>query len=426
MSMKKIYTFLLPALFLLPSPAWSQPQGNQSAAVFHWRCAASEMLLNNNPVATSPLAFDSIPYAKDYTVVVVYKPVADTEATVWRLALPDSSLRALTTLHIVSDSSRVRYAGLPSTGPAVSTLRQSAPDSVAPYMQLEANPDSLLAVAELLYFDHRLGNAALRRFQTELAIRYGITLGPVDYIDAAGTPVWTYRDNRDFHHRIVGIAHDTIYGLTQLRSHSEESGGLLTLAADSLRPGEYLLCGDNDGPLAFEYDGGTELLGRQWKLQGQNMEERLFSVTINTRDLPLPTDSLVLLVCDELYLPAAVSTDEVRYDHVSLPSDTCRLQLARGPLFWQVAKSQAPGGARTTEPTVTLYPNPTTGHFSLEVRDAEQVQATVYNMQGAVEATFSDSGRSRYLFSGTLPSGNAYFVTVVTESHTRTMKITVK
>ena len=426
MSMKKIYTFLLPALFLLPSPAWGQPQGNQSAAVFHWRCAASGVLLNNNPVATSPLAFDSIPYAKDYTVVVVYKPVADTEAVVWRLLFPDDASRALTTEHIVTDTSRIRYAEHTSGRPLISTLRQSAPDSLAPFVQLVVNPDSLLRVAELLYFDHRLGSAALRRLQSELAIRYGITLGPVNYIDAAGTPVWTHRDNRDFHHRIAGIAHDTLYGLHQLRSRSEEPGGILTLAADSLRQGEYLLCGDNDGALAFEYDGATELLNRQWKLQGKNMEERLFSVTINTRDLPLPTDSLVLLVCDEVYLPAAVSTDEVGYDHVYLPSDTCRLQLARGPLFWQVAKSQAPGGARTTEPTVTLYPNPTTGHFSLEVRDAEQVQATVYNMQGAVEASFSDSGRSRYLFSGTLPSGNAYFVTVVTESHTRTMKITVK
>lgn len=431
MSMKKIYTFLLPALFLLPSPAWSQPQGNQSAAVFHWRCAASEVLLNNNPVATSPLAFDSIPYAKDYTVVVVYKPVADTEATVWRLALPDSSIRALSTLHIVSDSSRVRYAGLPSTGPAVSTLRQSAPDSLASYVQLVANPDSLLAVAELLYFDHRLGSAALRRLQSELAIRYGITLGPVNYLDGNNEPVWTYSRNKAFHHRIAGIAHDTLYGLHQLRSRSEEPGGILTLAADSLRQGEYLLCGDNDGTLAFEYDGATELLNRQWKLQGKNMEERLITVSIDTRDLPQPTDSLVLLVCDELYLPAAVSSDGVRYDHVSLPSDTCLVRLARSPLLWQLAQPVATNANPNSQFSIpnsqfSIYPNPTTGHFSLEVRDAERVQATVYNMQGAVEATFSDSGRGRYLFSGTLPPGNAYFVTVVTESHTRTMKITVK
>ncbi len=431
MSMKKIYTFLLPALFLLPSPAWGQPQGNQSAAVFHWRCAASGVLLNNNPVATSPLAFDSIPYAKDYTVVVVYKPVADTEAVVWRLLFPDDASRALTTEHIVTDTSRIRYAEHTSGRPLVSTLRQSAPDSVAPYMQLEANPDSLLAVAELLFFDHRLGSAALRRLQTELAIRYGITLGPVDYIDAAGTPVWTYRDNRDFHHRIAGIAHDSLYGLHQLRSRSEEPGGILTLAADSLRQGEYLLCGDNDGTLAFEYDGATELLNRQWKLQGKNMEERLITVSIDTRDLPQPTDSLVLLVCDEIYLPAAVSSDGVRYDHVSLPSDTCLVRLARSPLLWQLAQPVATNANPNSQFSIpnsqfSIYPNPTTGHFSLEVRDAERVQATVYNMQGAVEATFSDSGRGRYLFSGTLPPGNAYFVTVVTESHTRTMKITVK
>ena len=443
--MKKIYTFLLPALFLLPSPAWSQPQGNQSAAVFHWRCAASEVLLNNNPVATSPLAFDSIPYAKDYTVVVVYKPVADTEAVVWRLLFPDDASRALTTEHIVTDTSRIRYAEHTSGRPLISTLRQSAPDSLAPYVQLVVNPDSLLRVAELLYFDHRLGSAALRRLQSELAIRYGITLGPVDYIDAAGTPVWTYRNNRDFHHRIAGIAHDTLYGLHQLRSRSEEPGGILTLAADSLRQGEYLLCGDNDGTLAFEYDGATELLNRQWKLQGRNMEERLFSLAFDIRSVPPPADSLVLFVCDEPYLPSALSAAVARFDGLWLPSDSCLVRLARNPLLWQLStfnfqfstpNSQFPiPNSQFSIPNsqlsifnsqFSIYPNPTTGHFSLEVRDAEWVQATVYNMQGAVEATFSDSGRGRYLFSGTLPPGNAYFVTVVTESHTRTMKITVK
>ena len=335
--MKKIYTFLLPALFLLPSPAWSQPQGNQSAAVFHWRCAASEVLLNNNPVATSPLAFDSIPYAKDYTVVVVYKPVADTEAVVWRLLFPDDASRALTTEHIVTDTSRIRYAEHTSGRPLISTLRQSAPDSLAPFVQLVVNPDSLLRVAELLYFDHRLGSAALRRLQSELAIRYGITLGPVDYIDDAGTPVWTYRDNRDFHHRIAGIAHDTLYGLHQLRSRSEEPGGILTLAADSLRQGEYLLCGDNDGTLAFEYDGATELLNRQWKLQGRNMEERLFSLAFDIRSVPPPADSLVLFVCDEPYLPSALSAAVARFDGLWLPSDSCLVRLARNPLLWQLS-----------------------------------------------------------------------------------------
>ena len=431
MSMKKIYTFLLPALFLLPSPAWSQPQGNQSAAVFHWRCAASGVLLNNNPVATSPLAFDSIPYAKDYTVVVVYKPVADTEAVVWRLLFPDDASRALTTEHIVTDTSRIRYAEHTSGRPLISTLRQSAPDSVVPYMQLEANPDSLLAVAELLYFDHRLGSAALRRLQSELAIRYGITLGPVDYIDAAGTPVWTHRDNCDFHHRIAGIAHDTLYGLHQLCSRSEEPGGILTLAADSLRQGEYLLCGDNDGTLAFEYDGATELLNRQWKLQGKNMEERLITVSIDTRDLPQPTDSLVLFVCDEPYLPSALSDAVARFDGLWLPSDTCLVRLARSPLLWQLSLFNSQFSIPNSQFSIpnsqfSIYPNPTTGRYNIEVGATPWVRVVVYNMHGAVQQQHQGSDRNSYHFSGSLPPGNAYFVVITTADASRTFKLVVK
>ena len=429
--MKKIYTFLLPALFHLTSPAWGQPQGNQSAAVFHWRCAASEMLLNNNPVATSPLAFDSIPYAKDYTVVVVYKPVADTEAVVWRLLFPDDASRALTTEHIVTDTSRIRYAEHTSGRPLISTLRQSAPDSLAPFVQLVVNPDSLLRVAELLYFDHRLGSAALRRLQSELAIRYGITLGPVNYLDGNNEPVWTYSRNKAFHHRIAGIAHDTLYGLHQLRSRSEEPGGILTLAADSLRQGEYLLCGDNDGTLAFEYDGATELLNRQWKLQGKNMEERLITVSIDTRDLPQPTDSLVLLVCDELYLPAAVSSDGVRYDHVSLPSDTCLVRLARSPLLWQLSILNSQFSIPNSQFSIpnsqfSIYPNPTTGRYNIEVGATPWVRVVVYNMHGAVQQQHQGSDRNSYRFSGSLPPGNAYFVVITTADASRTFRLVVK
>lgn len=418
---------LLAALLLLAAAAASgQSADGVQSPLFHWRCLAGNALLNHNPATTTALAFDSLPYARDYTLVVVYKPVADTESDVWRLAYGDSLVRALTTRHIVSDSIRIPYTGSALGSPAISTLRQTAPDSVAPYVPLVANPDSHLTVSELLYFDYRLGNTALRRLQTELAIRYGITLGPVNYIDAANTPVWNYRDNSDFHHRLAGIAHDSLYGLQQLRSRSEEPGALLTLVADSLPQGGYLLCGDDDGPLAFNHDGTTEVLGRQWKLQGRNMDGRPFSVAVSTCGLPQPADSLVLLVCDEVYLPAAVSAAEVRYDHVHLPTDTCRLQLARAPHFWQMAMGQARGNAQTGQTAVSLYPNPTTGHFWLEVREAEQVQATVYNMHGAVEATFSDSGRSRYLFSATLPSGNVYYVTVNAGSYTRTLKLTVK
>ena len=436
--MKKIYTFLLPALFLLPSPAWSQPQGNQSAAVFHWRCAASEVFLNNNPVATSPLAFDSIPYAKDYTVVVVYKPVADTEAVVWRLLFPDDASRALTTEHIVTDTSRIRYAEHTSGRPLISTLRQSAPDSLDPFVQLVVNPDSLLRVAELLYFDHRLGSAALRRLQSELAIRYGITLGPVNYLDGNNEPVWTYSRNKAFHHNIVGIACDTLQDLSQLRSHSEEAGAMVALAVDTLQHGQYLLCGDDGGPLTFVAEGVEEYLGRQWKLQGRNMEERLFSLAFDIRSIPPPADSLVLFVCDEPYLPSALFDAVARFDGLWLPSDTCLVRLARSPLLWQLStfnfqfsipNSQFPipnSQFSIFNSQFSIYPNPTTGRYNIEVGATPWVRVVVYNMHGAVQQQHQGSDRNSYRFSGSLPPGNAYFVVITTADASRTFKLVVK
>lgn len=148
----------------LPSPA------------FHWKCPSADSALNFHPATTTPLLFDSIPYAEDYTIVVVYKPVVDTEATVWQLVFADSIGRGLTTERILSDSTAIRFTEHTDRKPVIHTLRQSAPDSSSAYASLSVG-DGNIKVSEVLYFNHRLGNAVLRRVQSILAIRYGITLG---------------------------------------------------------------------------------------------------------------------------------------------------------------------------------------------------------------------------------------------------------
>ena len=413
--------------------------------VFHWRCPSADSLLNFHPATTEALHFDSIPYSDDYTVVVVYKPVVDTEANVWRLVYADSLVRGLTTERIIADSTSIRYYEQTDGKPAIHTLRQSAPDITCANVRLTVGGGDI-KVAEVLYYDRRLGNSALRRVQSALAVRYGITLGPVDYVGGNGKRVWHHRrDSALYHHRITGLGHDTASGLHQLRSRSEMDGAVVTLSADSLPQGAYLLIGDNDAPLTFRQDaGGMETLARQWRAQASGVKDAAVSLTFDTRSLPLPTDSLVLLLDDAVVLPSAATANEVRFNGLRLPSDSCSFTLARGTLLWQLAQTGAKGGhgtngANTTTwsadtnawapaglQTVALYPNPTTGHFNIEVSGASQVQVTIYSLLGTVVATYSGSGRDRYRFTGTLPSGNSYYATVTTENGSQTMRLVVK
>ncbi len=446
--MKQLHKLILATCLLLPySVVLGQTGQRFPSPAFHWKCPSADSLLNFQPATIAPLHFDSIPYAEDYTIVVVYKPVVDTEAAVWQLVFADSIVRGLTTERIVSDSTSIRYSQQSDSKPVIHTLRQSAPDITSANVRLSVG-DGNIKVSEVLYFNHRLGNSALRRVQSALAIRYGITLGPVDYIGGNGNRVWQHRrDSAMFHHRITGIGSDTTSNLHQLCSRSEMDGSVATLSTDSLPQSAYLLFGDNDAPLTFQQkDGDVETLARQWRVQASGAEYVDFSLAFDTRNIPTPTDSLVLLLDDNIVLPSATTTNEMRFNNLWLPSDTCTFTLARGTLLWQLAQSGAKGAQghggngddNTTKSdnthtlthsniqTFSVFPNPTTGHFNIEVSGARQVQVTIYSLQGKVMATYNDSDRDKYCFEGSLPSGNSYYATITTESGSQTMKLVVK
>ena len=401
------------------------------------------------------MVFDSIPFAKDYTVIVVYRPVADTETTVWEMGLADSCTRGLTTERIVSDSVSVRYAEHTETTPAINTLRQSWPsrvtgshpynavsDTTMVYARLSLGGNGNLDVAEVLYFTGRLNNADLRRLQSGLAVRYGITLGPVDYLDGAGHRIWEYADSGLYHHRVTGVGADILTGLHQLCSRSESGDAILTVSTDSLGNGSYLLAGDNNGPLAFEQDGNLEMLQRSWRIQATMTDETLFSLAFDTRDMANPGDSLVLLVDygdgmgnSHIYLPNNVGGDSAVFSGVAFPTDSSRFTLGRGGGFWQMALMDSPGNAKSkgvgegqniARHAARLYPNPTSGHYFIEVDDADWVRVTIYNMQGAVVASHNSEGGRRHRFGGELPTGNVYYATIETENGSQTMKLAVK
>lgn len=446
--MKPIYKLILITCLLLPySVVLGQTGQRFPSPAFHWKCPSADSLLNFNPATIAPLHFDSIPYAEDYTVVVVYKPVADTEATVWQLVFADSIVRGLTTERIISDSTSIRYSEQSDRKPVIHTLRQSAPDFPSADVSLSVG-DGNIKVSEVLYFDYRLSNSALRRVQSALAIRYGITLGPVDYIGGNGNRVWLHRrDSAMFHHRITGVGSDTACNLHQLCSHSEMDGSVATLSTDSLPQEAYLLFGDNDAPLTFQQkDGDVETLARQWRVQASGAENVDFSLAFDTRNIPIPTDSLVLILDDNILLPSATTTNEVRFSNLWLPSDTCTFTLARGSILWQLAQSGTKGAkghggnndntttksdnthtlTHSSIQTFSVFPNPTTGHFNIEVSGARQVHVTIYNLQGKVMTVYNDSDRDQYFFEGSLPSGNVYYATITTESGSQTMKLVVK
>lgn len=444
--------------------AQGQQNNDNPQPTWQWRCDSGDSFLNFNPAiivdSSHTLVFDSLPYAKDYTTVVVYKPVVEAEAMVWRLDYDTVAMRGLTTEHTLSGHVAIRYTETTTDIPVINTLRQSwpatlqsehfqngEPDSTSPYVRLMLGGDTLpgrIKVAEVLYYNRRLGNAMLRRVQSALALRYGITLGPVDYISGKGERIWKYScDSTCYHHRVTGVGADTVYGVCQKRSRSEMEGSMVTITTDTLSPDSFLFFGDDDAPLSIEtvnddfYGEAYELLSRRWRIHATGTGANLFNLSFDTQELPFPVDSLVLLVDDYIYRPNVVTADAVEFGDVFFPTDTCSFTLARGAALWRASQtlgaqmSNTGGECGSTErmsgnTSMSLYPNPTTERFLLEVSGTRWVKVTVHNLQGKVMATYHDNGKDTYLFEGALPSGNVYYATVITEDGSQTIKIVVK
>lgn len=431
---RPIHLFVIFCLMMagIVSVTDGQPMQLQPTPSFHWRCIAGDTLLNHNPAIRAVegmLTFDSLPYAQDYTMVIVCRPVADTETMLWRLSYGDSNERAITTECIVSDSLLIRYAEQTDGQPIINTLRQTAPDSTSPHVRLSLGGVGMPDVSEVIYYPLRLGNAALRRLQSCLAIRYGITLGPVDYLDGLGHHVWEYADSGLYHHRVIGVGIDTLTGLCQRCSRSEMDGAVLTVSADSLRQGAFLLIGDDDAPMFFATKGPFDVLERSWKTQSTNAMGCSYTLTIDIRGWTMPGDSLLLLVDDTVYLPAYSNSDSVVFQGVVFPSDSSLFTIGRGALP-ESADGKGSASDRNKDDGrqfyTHIYPNPTKGQYTIEVSGAEWVRISVVNTLGQEVSTFHDSGHTRYNFKGTLPPDNVYYATIVTERGSQTTKIVAK
>ena len=433
-------TLLILIFWLVPDISICQGSGTSGISMealshtWHWRCASGDASLNFHPAtivdSVHTLVFDSLPYAKSYTMMVVYKPVAETESVVWKMDFDTASLRGLTTEHILSDNVTIRYSDATSESPVINTLRQTAPDSVSPFVRLSLGGDTLsgsIKVAEVLYYDRRLDNSMLRRVQSALAIRYGITLGPVDYVDEEGNTIWDYADSGLYHHRVTGIGHDSTYNLHQFRSRSEMSGAILTVGTDGIPEGDFFVCGDNDAPLSFDIDGDIEVMNRRWRLNCTDVENNEFHLTFDTRGFVGENDSLLLLVDELVYRPDSVTANDVTYKYVMFPTDTSTFTLAKGSVFWQTEMCNGNGTQHGKESVKSyVYPNPTTGNYTIEVTGADWVRIHIYNAQGVLMDSFGDREQAQYLFTGSLPSGNSYYATVTTENGTQTIKLIVK
>jgi hypothetical protein len=78
------------------------------------------------------------------------------------------------------------------------------------------------------------------------------------------------------------------------------------------------------------------------------------------------------------------------------------------------------------QPLITVYPNPTSGSFTLEIEGEngmEKVRVEIYSLQGEKLLTEELLNERRHVFSLSDRSVGVYFIRVVTELNVETIKV---
>ena len=122
-------------------------------------------------------------------------------------------------------------------------------------------------IAEVMTFNIKLGSSELRRVESYLAVKYGITLGndkgtgaSMSYMGSDGAAIWSSQTG--YHNNVIGIGRDnaaTSSGLNKLRSKSVIS---LNASADILT----IANGSNMGGTAFGTDKSFFITGNNAKI----------------------------------------------------------------------------------------------------------------------------------------------------------------
>ena len=229
---------------------------------------------------------DSISRTDDYTVFSVVRSLyKDSTECLWSLVEDDTVISAVLTDGVFLRSTGILHSRtsndfskwciyayhsgirMDSTKNHVLRLGEQIVPSQHSTDMVSDTLHAQIESEEFAYFGSRVPLLTSAKFQTYLALKYGITLDNAPYVSCLGDTLWHPIDDENYYHRVIGIGYDTIYGWKSLRSRSKEDIAMIIMA-DSLMPNEYVLVGDDDGEMEWRYETiGEFSLQRHWRMR---------------------------------------------------------------------------------------------------------------------------------------------------------------
>lgn len=310
---------------------------------------------------------------------------------------------------------------------------------------------------EFIYFDTTLSPLQERRWETYLALKYGATLKR-DYINAIGDTIWNVTQDSLYSKGIAGIGKDTTTTLQQLKSNIYKD----VLTIESQGPintqGTYLIWGHNDMdvvpslPIIIDTIEYYQLL-RQWKIKptyGTTNHTPLQTTLTYTYPTNAYPHGITLFIdrhtatgldpyTSDIHYPDSVDTEKVyfhnlQWDTDESGSDYFSIAIHSDSLSRDLiskANTSEEGDANSTNQerlTLTLHPNPSTGLFTLIVKQTNPESLTIRitdNMGKEIRRyTKPEAGHSTKI-EDTIDTMGVYFIQVESPSSRKTIKLVI-
>ena len=179
----------------------------------------------------------------------------------------------------------------------------------------------LLKRPKASYQDINSGND-LKKVQTYLAVKYGISMNTSDYMATDGTVVWSNSGNAGYNNNIFGIGRDDATGLYQKQSQNLNSKSLMVFVGNAvttlnsqntgtLADGQYLMIGSNGGSVISNLenvnDGDIYSNGTIVSSNGFNIQSPVYKAQVSG---PLPAMTVKMMAPSNDFIYALVSADE--------------------------------------------------------------------------------------------------------------------
>lgn len=158
---------------------------------------------------------------------------------------------------------------------------------------------------EVIYFPEVLSTINIRKVETYLSIKYGISLDKdKDYISFKTDTIWNSKENKVYSNRVTGITDNYKVDYRQMKSGNSEKDGIyieydtLNINKETLHnQTNYFLWGDNNKALIFKTnpsESNFEYFERSWKLQSSEIDYQsgfpFYNFYINKKELKITSD----------------------------------------------------------------------------------------------------------------------------------------